>query len=876
MLPYNQTPEELGKNLQTNITTGLTQDQAQKKLETYGHNELSSYKNSSTIFIFLSQFADPLTYMLFGAAALIFIVGQALDACIISGILIFNAVVGTLQEKKTEKILNNLQAFFRCESLVIRNGQQQIIPNHLIVPGDLISLSPGEKVPADARLITATNLTVDESSLTGESTTTSKSVELLTDQNSAVSQQHNILFAGTYIITGNATAIVYATGNQTQTGKLYGAVETVDTDTPLKRDLANLSHWMLIFIGIMCSSLFIIGLMTHKPIVDLLVMITALFICVIPEGLPIVLTIICVSGAHRMAQRDVLVKRLKAIESLGRIDVIITDKTGTLTRNEMMVSKVFVNHQSLSVSGSGYFIKGSIKNQAQHQEYLYEIAQACALLNDTQIDFDATTDTFKIKGNPTQAAAFVFAQKISTNITEQIKKYTVINTIPFDTSYKYAAIFCQEKNEHTAFILGASEVVLAACTNNSPDIQAQLEKYLSTGYRVVAVAKKIYKQDTQENQSDYHNLIAQDLEFLGLLAISDEARENLDTVIKRVTQARIQIIMATGDHPQTAVHVAQTVGILDEEHESNVITSQEFAALTDAQVFKLFNHKNYVCARFLPEDKLRLVNIFHHHGKIVATTGDGINDVPALVASDVSIAMGSTGSQMTKETADIILTRDSFENIIYAIQQGQAIFHALRRAILYFLTSNTSEVFIIFFALAASVPLPLLPSQILLLNLMTDGFLDASLAMEPTHTKQLTIARKKTAHIFDTSIMYKILFLALPASVISLAIFLSYYTTNLPLARTITFITLTMFQWFNALNCRSETKSVFKLGLFSNYWLVIASITIFILQFLVVYNSTMQYIFKTVPLAPCHWVYAISLASSIFIMEELRKFFAHR
>ncbi len=482
--------------------------------------------------------------------------------------------------------------------------------------------------------------------------------------------------------------------------------------------------------------------------VDLLVMLTALFICIVPEGLPVVMTLVLISGAYKMAQRKVLVKNLQAVEALGRVNVIITDKTGTLTRNEMVVSHIFIDEQNLAVSGSGYFIQGDVENSEIHQKSLNSIAQACIALNDTTIDFNHESQKFLIKGHPTQAAAFIFAQKVlqSKQIKNQIN---LIYTIPFDSAYRYKAVFYEENKNHIVSVLGAPEVVLAACNNNNEEIHAQLESYLSQGYRVVAIAQKIYHSANETTFADYQNIATSNLTFLGLLAISDEPRENLADIIKQVGDADIQIVMATGDHKETALYVAKKIGIID--NDKNIITGQEFAQLTDEQAIQLLQH-NFVCARFSPQDKLRLVQLFHQEGKIVATTGDGVNDVPALVASDISIVMGSTGTQLTKQAGDIILLQDSFANIIDAIKQGRNMLYALRRTVLYFLTSNMGEVLIVFFALILSLPLPLLPAQILWLNLITDGFLDVALAMEPEHkTKLLKINHQKGQKIFDAA-----------------------------------------------------------------------------------------------------------------------------
>jgi calcium-translocating P-type ATPase len=859
---------DLFQQLNSNLEQGLSYDQAQERLAKIGKNELQIKKSPSIFYTFLLQFAEPLIYLLLAAASIIFFVGQSLDAFIICGILIFNGIIGTIQAQRTEKILDGLESFLTNESIVIRDGISHIIASNLLVPGDIIQVSAGEKIPADAQVITATNLSVNESILTGESTPTTKQAAPSDNK-----EFTNILFSGTDVISGQATAIIFATGKSTEIGKIHTTTTGINTQTALQDEMEKLSHWILMFVLVICSSLFIIGLITQKPMVDLLVMLTALFICIVPEGLPVVMTLVLISGAYKMTQRKVLVKNLQAVEALGRVNVIITDKTGTLTRNEMVVSHIFIDEQNLAVSGSGYFLKGEIENANAHRLSLNKIAQACIALNDTTIDFNEESQKFLVKGHPTQAAAFVFAQKVlrSKQLKDPIK---FIYTIPFDSAYRYKAVFYEENQTHLVSVLGAPEAILAGCNNGNEKIHAQLESYLSQGYRVVAIAQKIYTHQNEATFADYQNIATSNLTFLGLLAISDEPRENLIEIIQQVHDANIQIVMATGDHKETALYVAKKVGIVD--NDKNIITGKEFAQLTDQQAIKLLQD-NFVCARFSPQDKLRLVQLFHLQGKIVATTGDGINDVPALVASDISIVMGSTGTQLTKQAGDIILLQDSFANIIDAIKQGHNMLYALRRTVLYFLTSNMGEVLIVFFALILSLPLPLLPAQILWLNLITDGFLDIALAMEPEQeTKLLKNNHKQGQKIFDAKIIYKMFFLALPMSLIGLLTFMSMYKTDIALARTLTLVTLAMFQWFNALNCRSENTSIFKIGLFSNFWLVIATIAVFVLQLVVLYVPFMQHIFRTVPLSLHDWFYAVTVSSSVLLVEEMRKWIAQR
>lgn len=866
---YQETGEKVCQLLQTDEKKGLSQEEAKKRLQQHGYNELESTKPPSIFIIFISQFKDPLIYILLLAAGIIFFIGQALDACIISGILLFNSIIGTIQEKRTSNILENLQKFLITESIVIRNGLQQIIENKFLVPGDIIYIKAGEKVPADARLLDAHNITVDESILTGESQAIGKVTHPTKKKILPIHDQNNMIFQGTYILSGHATAVVIKTGKHTQAGALHKDIKSIDANIPLKKELEKFSYWILLFILLMCSALFIIGFATGKTLAELLIMLTALFICVIPEGLPIVMTLVLVSGAHRMAQRNVLIKKLQAIEALGRVDVIITDKTGTLTRNEMMISHVVINETLLDVSGSGYFSEGSVEKQKNHIPALTNMATACALLNDTKIEFDEDLHLFKVKGDPTQAAAFVLAQKISPAIEAISDEYTINYTIPFDSSSRYKAIFCTKNNINTAYVMGAPETLLLRCHNATTPMKQHLETFLKQGFRVVALAEKQYQDPEHKDRAHYRKLLEQDLSFIGLLAMHDSIRENLVPVIKEARQANIKILMATGDHKATAQYIAQHVGISDPG--DYVLTGEEFEKLDDQAAVQMLK-KTSVCARFSPQNKLRLVHLFHSQHKIVAMTGDGVNDVPALIASDISIAMGNIGTELTKQASDIILLQDSFYNILYAIKQGRNIFYALRRTILYFLTSNMGEVLIVFFALILNLPLPILAAQILWLNLITDGFLDIALAMEPQQNEVLTRMDKDIPQtIFDKNMIYKMFYLSIPMSLIGLFTFLYYYQTDIALARTLTLLTLAMFQWFNAWNCRSETKSIFQIGLFSNFWLILATITVLLLQIAVIYIPYMQHIFRTVPLSLHHWIYAIGVSSGILIIEETRK-----
>ena len=844
--------------------------------------------------IFIRQFRSPLIYLLLFAAVIIFIVGEdKLDAFIISIILLFNACLGTIQELRTHNIVESLQKFLTTESIVIRDGVKSIIPDKDITIGDIIVLQEGQRIAADARIISAYTLQIDEASLTGESNPVNKTTETLSED-LAMANQKNMVFKGTYILSGSGLAIVTATGIQTEIGLIHKVTKTIDTDIPLKRELDHLSYMLLLSIFLICGVLFIIGYFGGKPLEELLVMLTALFICVVPEGLPIALTLVLVTGAYHMAKQNVLVKNLQAIEALGRANVIILDKTGTLTRNEMIVTNIFSDNLMWSVTGTGYHPEGTItsKNESahsQHNESLKYAAKAAILLSDAQISYDKHLDIFSLKGDPTQAALSIFGTKMGFKKEELDQQYKLIYEIPFCRELYYRAGFYEYKQDNEikiiAFIAGSPEIIMKnTISDNKGKQQQALNLLLNKGLRTIAIAMKNIKKPNlvealkkYETERDaYISLIKDTSIFLAFCGIEDSIRPEVENIITRARKADIFIVMATGDHKKTALSVAQKVGIYQQGDKN--IDGIDFDQASDAELLsKLKNTTVY--SRVAPKDKMRIVNLFHQAGDIVAMTGDGINDAPSLIAADLGIAMGKIGTEVAKEASDLILLDDSFSSIIEAIKQGRHIFYALKRVILYFFTTNVGEILIVFFALTVNVfykeglPLPITAAQILWLNLVTDGFMDVALSTEPQEKGLLDKTWLDHRHyLIDKSLLSRMIVMAIPMALGSLIIFLYYYQISLPLARTMTLITMAMFQWFNAWNCRSMNKSIFHIGMFSNKWFLLAAGFVISLQLAILYIPFMRFVFKTTPLSFSQLLLTLFIASSIVWMEELRKY----
>lgn len=778
-----------------------------------------------------------------------------------------------------------MRRFIVSNSIVIREGKKKLISNKYLVPGDIIALQEGQRIPADARIITSNSLQVDEAVLTGESLPVRKHSDIV-DEAAVIGNQHNMLFNGTYVLSGSGIAVVTATGEKTEIGKIHATVEEIKTDMPLKQELNRLSYWILLFILGICMFLFVVGFLQGKPLQELLIMLTALFICVVPEGLPVVLTLILVSGVYRMAKHNVLIKNMQAVEGLGRTDVIVIDKTGTLTRNEMVIARVFVDNQFFTAGGQGYHAQGDIYDEKKQivvkevqPESLRTMGIACSLLNSTEITYLSDANLFDIKGDPTEAALYVFSQKLGFSREQLEGQYHKIYEIPFDPAYRYHAGFYEKNGEGVMFLAGSPEVIMARALNTDQQAEKALSGLLMQGLRVVAVAMHSFDPTAIEvDQANsglaftfFKQLAEGALHFLGLCAIEDAIRPEVAVVVEQARNAGIRVIMATGDHQKTALYVAKRVGIFRDGDQA--IDGPEFEQATNGQL--LVNlRKITVFSRVSPTHKLRIIKLFHQQRKIIAMTGDGINDAPSLVAADLGIAMGRIGTEVAKQASDIILLDDSFANIISAIEQGRHIFYTLKRVVLYFFATNMGEILIVLFALILNMKLPITAAQILWLNLVTDGFLDIALSTEPKESgllQQEWLGKK--LRLVDRNLLLKMVWMAIPMGLVSLCVFWYYQQFDIVHARTMTLITMAMFQWFNAWNCRSATKSVFQLGLLTNRWLVVTTVFVFSLQIAVLHVPFLQRIFKTVPISLTQWLLIIALSSLLFVVEEIRKWF---
>lgn len=865
--------------------SGLTEKEASRRLKEFGYNKLPEGKVDILPVIFLRQFQSPLIYILLAAAVIVLVLGEIIDASVILAVLIFNAIVGAIQEGKAQNTLLALKKFAATSATVLRNGKEFIIPDIEAVPGDIIVLQEGEKVPADARIIFANNLKVDEASFTGESGPVSKTDALLRDERLHIVDQKNMVFKGTYILSGNGTAVLVATGLATEIGKIAQKISAIDTEIPLKTNIHYLSRLIIITVSIISVSLVVFGVLSGKSLKEMFTTAVALSVSIIPEGLPIVMTLVLATGVWRMSKRHVLIKRLYAVETLGQTKIIAVDKTGTLTKNELVVQRVYTDGKIFEITGSGYepkgvaILGGKIISPLNHPELLFsgKIAAFCA---NARLSFLEETKKWKVAGDPTEAAMLVFSEKIGFQRSALEQEMAKIFEVGFDYQRNCHMTIRVVDGKNFLTVAGAPENVLELCKkvwrNNKTETLAEekrkeLEsvfyKLAQEGFRIVALA---INPDTDQRVD--HDAMPP-LVFVGFLGMKDALRPEVQEAVQRVKAADMRVVMLTGDHRLTAQSVAKEAGIYQEG--DVILTGDEIDGLTDEDLMKNLASVA-VFARVTPNHKLRIIQNYRRRGEIVAMTGDGVNDAPSLVAADLGVAMGKIGTEVAKEASDIVLLDDNFASIVSAAEEGRSIYKTIKKVTLYLFSTSLGEVLTIAGALLLGYPLPILPAQIIWLNFVTDGFLDVALAMEP---KEKGLMRGKFERpkkwIVDGLMAKRMFLMALPMAIGTLYLFKGIFETDIVKAWTISLTSLAVFQWFNAWNCRSEDKSIFQMNPLSSKFLIIATITIIFLQFAALYLPFMRNILHTQPLAASEWMIIILIASSVVLLEEIRKFF-HR
>lgn len=883
---YNLTVLAAASNLNTNIETGLGQEQVERRLAEAGYNELTGTKGPGPFSIFFDQFKDFIIWVLISAAFVSGFLGEWIDAAAIVAIVILNAILGFIQEYRAEKSLTALKRLSSPTSKVIRNGQHNIVASRELVHGDLIELEAGDNVPADSRLVWITsNFSVAEASLTGESSPVSKTISALEEKEVPLADRANIVYMGTSVTSGKAKAIITATGMYTELGKIAGMVQEIKSEsTPLQKKLEQFGKWIVYLCFVLVALVFILGVLRGGKILDMFLTAVSLAVAAIPEGLPAVVTIALALGVSRMVKRHALIRKLPSVETLGCATVICSDKTGTLTKNEMTVQAVFCQDKLFKVSGIGYEPKGKFlldDSAVNVKEYpdLNKTLFCSVLCNGAQLIKDG--NGYKIIGDPTEAALLTAAAKAGVLKEDKEKDFTFIDEIPFDSERKKMTIVRKYKNDFFAYTKGAPDLLLNDCVSieergtirnlNAEDKEKILKAnndLASYAMRVLAVSyRKLNAYDKFKAE-----LVEKDLTFVGLIAMIDPPREEVRKAIEECKDAGIKTVMITGDHKNTAVAIAKNLGFFDKG--SIALTGEELDKLNEDD-FRSEIEKIPVYARVSPENKLRIVRAWRARNEVVAMTGDGVNDAPAVKEADIGVAMGITGTDVTKEVSDMVITDDNFASIVAAVEEGRGIYDNIKKFIHYLLSCNAGEILVMFVSSLVGLPVPLLPIHILWVNLVTDGLPALALGVDPVDPNIMT---KPPRPVNEPVVTKQKAFLMLMqgafiafCSLLAFTFVLFIESEGIVRARTAAFIVLSCSQLFHSFNCRNMTESLFKIGIFTNKKLILANFVSFFLQMAVVYIPFLQKIFKTEPLGAFDWVLVIAISSfPLWAMEIVK------
>ena len=864
--------------------TGLTRDEASHRLDRYGQNRLPEPPRRSALRRLFSQFHNVLIYVLLGAALITAALGHWIDAGVILAVVIVNAAIGFIQEGRAEQAMDAIRKMLAPRTSVLRDGKRITIDSASVVPGDIVLLEAGERVPADLRLIEATGLSVEEAVLTGESVPVEKSLEPVATE-APLGDRSCMAFSGTLVVRGAGRGIAVATGADTEIGQISGMLGSVQTlTTPLIRQMDVFARWLTILILLIAAILLVYGyFVDHLPFSELFMAVVSLSVAAIPEGLPAVLTITLAVGVKAMARRNAIVRRLPAIETLGAVSVICSDKTGTLTRNEMMVASLATTDHLLSVSGDGYAPDGAIRLadadvDPEEHAILVEFARGSALCNDAALH--AHEDGWRVEGDPMEGALKALAGKIMRNGHEIFPEWSRTDAIPFDASHRYMAVLHHD-HEGNALIhaKGAPERILEMCVSQRRHNGGtepldnhywleQIDRIAAQGQRVLALAVCTVPQDHLAlNNADLEGQMM----LIGLVGLIDPPRAEAVSAVAECIHAGIRVKMITGDHAGTASAIASQIGLLNPE---KVVTGAEIEQMDDADLAALVVEAD-VFARTSPEHKLRLVKALQSHGLTVAMTGDGVNDAPALKRADAGVAMGLKGSEAAKEAAEFVLADDNFASIVAAVREGRTVYDNIKKVISWTLPTSAGEAIVIVVALFLGLALPVTPVQILWVNLITATTLGIALAFEPTEKgTMLRPPRRRDAPILDGALIWHLilvsgLFVAAVFGISTYAIDRGY---PIELARTMALNTLVVLEIFHLFFIRNiygtslNWKAVRGTRI---VWTCVIVITL--AQFAITYLPVMQTIFETRPVPLLDGLLIVACGAVFFAIIEIEK-----
>lgn len=868
---YSQEPKTLASVFTTDLEQGLSSREARLRLEQRGANRLLEAKKDSAWTIFMRQFNDFITIVLMITTAVSALLGEVVDAVAILAIIVLNALLGFIQEYRAEKSLDALKQLTAPSAKVIRDNRQIQINAEELVPGDIVVLEAGDRVPADARLFHANTLYVNEAMLTGESMPAAKDVETMKSANITIGDQKNMVFMGTLLTRGRGVGLVVATGMDTEIGKIADLIqESVISETPLQRRLQRLGAWLVVSCLVIVTAVFITGVWRGFPVYRMFFTGVSLAVAAIPEGLPAVVTIALAIGVQRMIRSNAIIRQLPAVETLGCATVICADKTGTLTQNKMKTQLYWIDGHNIDVTDSS-----QLKQMANSEPTLKLALEIGALCSNVQVHERGTS--VKMTGDPTEIALVEAAYNAGLNKTKLAADYPLLREIPFDSERKRMSVVLRHHDQLFVYIKGAPGIILERCTRiltaegpktlsnyDKQQILAAVERYAAQALRILGLAYRLIPSVTVPDE-----ILENELIFVGFVGMIDPPRMEVKRAIRQAKQGGIRTIMVTGDHKLTAQAIADQLG-LGRDGPARVMTGSEWELLSSFERQEAVS-KVDVFARVAPHHKLSIVRALKQNREVVGMTGDGVNDAPAVKEADIGISMGISGTDVTKEASDMILADDNYQTIIAAIREGRIIYDNIRKFIRYLLGCNVGEVLTMFAATLAGLPLPLIPIQILWMNLVTDGLPAIALGMDPGD-EDIMERPPRDAHesIFARRLHLKIGFSGLLISICTLAVFvlaLRYSPDDITKARTLAFTTLVMAQLIFVFECRSEYHSIFEIGLFSNVYLVGAVMISSLMHVLVLYHPWLQTIFGTTALNLDDWLLVLAFAAATLVID---------
>lgn len=890
---YQKRNEDVLQELSTSQESGLSSKEAKERLEKFGFNELKEEDKKSFLVKIIAQFSDFLIIILMAAAAVSVFVGEIKDAVVIMAIVIVNSLLGIYQEGKAEKALDALKKMTSPTAKVIRDARAEEIPSSNLVVGDIVILEAGDIIPADLRLIESSNLKIEEASLTGESVPTEKDSSEIYDSEVSLGDRHNMAYMSTILTYGRGKGVVVETGHGTEIGKIATMIQTIeDENTPLQIKLNKLGKVLGLTTIAVCVAVFGIGVLQGREILEMFMVSISLAVAAIPEGLPAIVTIVLAIGMNKMVERNAIVKKLLAVETLGATSVICTDKTGTLTQNEMTVVKVFTNQKVIDVEGNGYAPFGDYKIEGEKISIesvkgLNMLLTMAALVNDAKLE--KTEEQYKIIGDPTEGALVTLAEKGGFNSKNLNAQYKRIEELPFDSTRKMMTTFHQmpDGDEVASFTKGAPDIIIDRCSKVlidgeivtfTPELKEiainQNIEFSRNALRVLAIAYKEYKNLPDKPTPEINEV---DMIFVGLTGMIDPPRPEAKEAIKLCKNAGINTIMITGDYKETAYAIAKDLGMV--EHESQAMMGENINYMSDDELREVVKNTK-VFARVSPEHKVRIVTALKDNGEIAAMTGDGVNDALAIKKADIGISMGITGTDVAKNTADMILTDDNFASIVAAVEEGRIIFSNIKKFVYFLLSCNIGEIILVAVSIIfLNLPVPLLPIQLLWLNLVTDSFPALALGVEKGEPDIMNHKpRDPDEAILDKNMIIGVMFQSLAvggAALLAYVTALNHYgIDDLLHARTITFTTLITAELLRAYSSRSQKFTLIEIGIFSNKSMVYATLGAFALMLGVLYIPVLHNIFYTFSLDWNAWKIVLSFAFIPLIVGELTKIIA--